>query len=102
MVTWLYYRDLVREIWPEAEPVLKRDIDLISNYLKRHPERRNLSKDVPLVLGNYALIDVPNTITDEQVEQLFRIIEPSVSAATIRTRRRYCETWITQHLETTS
>lgn len=73
---YAYY--VIKNMWPQAESVIMQDPVYMNFYLQNFPKARKPSKDVPLVLGNYAIMDVPNTITDKQVEQLIKIIEPSL------------------------
>lgn len=67
---FMYVNDILKERWLEAEAVIMTDPEYADYYLKMFPEARTPSKDVPLVLGNYAIMDVPNTITDEDVAVL--------------------------------
>jgi hypothetical protein len=71
-----YAKNVIKGRWPEAEPFIKRDYLTWNYYLTKFPEARNLSKNVPLVIGDYAFIGIPNTITDEQVLKIINILLP--------------------------
>lgn len=99
--SYIYARDVIKGRWLEAEPFIMKT-EWMNLYLRKIPEARTQSKDIPLVLGKYAILDVPNTITDEQVMKLLKIIDPAFSRTEENTTsyRLYFEPQIKEKLAT--
>lgn len=94
-----YIKSIINGRWPEAEHIIMKNASFANWYLRNFPETRTPSKDIPLVLGYYAITDVPNTITDEQVDQLLKIIEPKANILwAFNTDRMYFEPLIKEEL----
>lgn len=73
-----YAVDIIQGPWLEAEKiVLTNYFSFIRYYSHFYPEQLNQrTKDVPLVINKYVIMDVPNTITNDQVVQMFKILFP--------------------------
>ena len=58
--SWIYWyaRDVIKDRWLEAESIIMKNPRWANWYLRSFPEARTPSKDVPLVIGDYAIIDV--------------------------------------------
>lgn len=87
----IYAKNVIKGRWPEAEPCIMKSLRDANWYLRNNHELRNPSKDDPLILGSFAIMDVPNTITDKQVIKLINIIEPAVSSDHIVNYRTFYE-----------
>lgn len=100
-----YSFNIIKERWIEMEPLILNDINACDLYLRKYPEVRTPSRDVPLVLNNVAFIDVSNVVTDEQVVNLFSLklsvedIVMPINAQNFQTFRIYDERLITQRLK---
>lgn len=99
---YYYTLQLLKTRWPEAEPYIFTNEMYANCYLQDWPEARTLSKDVPLAIGSFAITDVPNTITDEQLMKLIKILDPSttISQETLVSFRKYFEPRIKELLHT--
>jgi hypothetical protein len=103
-----------RERWPEVEHLFKYNLGYAVHYAKYvmqnrwkemeslFSEARTPTKEIPLMLGNYVLVDVPNTITDDQTLELLRLVGGKVHTARlylVTGRRVYDERVITRRLK---
>lgn len=97
-----YAQEIIKGRWPEAEQYIMKQQYWANRYLRWCSEARTPTKDIPLVLGDYALTDVPNTITDDQVKKLIKLIAPNAINAikqhNITFFRSYYEPQIKQNL----
>lgn len=73
MLSSLYAEEIIKGRWLEAEQnILNSNPNAINHYLHCNKELQpTRSKEVPLKLGKFIIYDIPNTITDEQIDQLF-------------------------------
>lgn len=98
---WAFYyaKHVIEDRWPEAEPSILHST-CADGYLQNFPEARKYSKDVPLMIDCYALMDVPNTINDEQLKKLFTLLSPTVNVLNhIHNVRVYDERLILSQLQ---
>lgn len=96
-----YAKEVIKDRWPDAEPHIKKNPYYWNDYLREFPEARTPSRDIPVLLGSCALMDIPNTITDEQILQIIRLVceDHTISAEAIKRKRVYNETIIKNKLD---
>jgi hypothetical protein len=104
--TVLYYtKDVIKERWLEMEPtILTVESGISERYCFYFPEARTHSKDIPVVMHNYAIMDIPNSITDQQLTDVFKIISPNLAVkgiceSDIRIKRMLFEPTIRKRLK---
>lgn len=101
-----YAVNILHKRWIEQESQIFLDFGAAQYYLGHFPEARTYSRDLPLVLCKNAIIDIPNTITDDQLLKLISLTHPQRY-----TLNKYCitnyirwlsEPYIRQHLSSTT
>lgn len=69
-----YAELVIKNRWPELEDILKTEnINEWELYLQSFPEAEQPSKDDPLLIQKFIILDLPNTITDEQLAKVIEL-----------------------------